>query len=97
MQCHGGRTTTSARSRNVPSFCVARDQGWSGPVVRLAGELDIATSPKLRACLGDFIGQRVTLDFTDVTFMDSTAIGVLSNATQRGERPSAAERLRSTA
>ena len=54
-----------------------------GPVVVVAGELDLATSDQLAECLLDLVGQSVTLDFSGVTFMDSTAINVLIAAQKR--------------
>ena len=47
------------------------------PVVWLKGELDPASSPQLEACLQSLDGQRVTLDFSDLTFVDSSGISVL--------------------
>ena len=54
-----------------------------GPVVRLAGELDLAAASEFRECLHDLLGESVTLDFTDVTFMDSTALSVLVSVQKR--------------
>ena len=67
----------------TPEFALRVTENGSGPVVLLAGELDMTTSPQLKACLRDFTGERVTLDFSDVTFMDSTAISVLVAAHKR--------------
>ena len=58
-------------------FALRVTDNGSGPVVLLSGEIDLATAPQLEACLREFNGQRVTLDFSDVTFLDSTAINVL--------------------
>ena len=56
-----------------------RSQGtWT--VVRVAGELDMHTSPQIRdevltrATDGD---RQIALDLTEVTFMDSSSLGVL--------------------
>jgi|SRR4051794_1421628 anti-anti-sigma factor len=67
----------------APEFELSVTENGNGPVVSLTGDLDLKTVPELRACLRDFNGQRVTLDFTDVTFMDSTAISVLMAAKKR--------------
>lgn len=56
-----------------------------GPVVLVAGELDLASAGEFRECLHRLVGQTVTLDFSNVTFMDSTAIGVLVAALRRAE------------
>ena len=76
----------------VPEFAVRVTENGHGPVVLLAGELDLAASGQFRECLHDLVGQYVTLDFSDVTFMDSTAIGVLVAARLRSrtERTSTA-------
>ena len=52
-------------------------------VVRVAGELDVFTSARLRAVLFDPVlcgGPHVIVDLEGVTFMDSTSIGVLVGA-----------------
>jgi anti-sigma B factor antagonist len=57
----------------------------SGDVVVLvaSGEIDYAASPRLRACLFAHIKagcRHLVLDLSAVTFIDSTAIGVLMSA-----------------
>lgn len=59
-------------------------------LVVVSGELDCMATPRLRACLCERVdagGLRLVLDLTDVTFIDSTAIGVIvATATKlRGE------------
>ena len=52
-------------------------------VLSLRGEIDALTAPKLGSRLFGFAedGARgVVVDLSDVTFMDSTGIGVLMNA-----------------
>ena len=61
----------------MPDFDIRVTQNGHGPVVFVCGDLDLATAPRLHACLRDYTGERVTIDFSDVTFIDSTAIGVL--------------------
>jgi anti-sigma B factor antagonist len=56
------------------------------PIVALAGEVDFAASPALKERLFDHIDagrERLILDLTAVTFIDSTAIGVLIGAATR--------------
>jgi anti-anti-sigma factor len=58
-------------------------------VVRLAGELDIATAPTVFETLSRLHGP-VFVDMTDVTFLDSSALRSLlvahRHAARRGER-----------
>jgi anti-sigma B factor antagonist len=55
------------------------------PVVAVVGEIDVATAPQLRDCLHRVIAQRstVVVDLLGVTFLDSTALGVLVGALKR--------------
>ena len=60
----------------------------------LAGALDLPSLPTLRSLLSDAVSQRpagVVLDFSDVTFMDCSALGPLLEA-----RASLGGRLRLT-
>jgi anti-sigma B factor antagonist len=54
-------------------------------IVTAAGEIDLATSPALRTRLQDAIGQHrtVIVDLSDVTFIDSTGLGVLIGGLRR--------------
>ena len=55
-------------------------------VVRVAGEVDALTAPELRDALLDAMrqhGPTILLDLADVTFMDSTGIGVLVGSERR--------------
>lgn len=56
------------------------------PVVAVTGEIDVATAPQLRECLHRVIadgGSTIVLDILGVTFLDSTALGVLVGALKR--------------
>ncbi len=46
-------------------------------LIRVRGEVDMATAPQLRECIfaASAGGERVDLDFADTTFMDSTGLG----------------------
>jgi anti-sigma B factor antagonist len=55
-------------------------------IIAVGGELDYAVSPQLKARLIDAIEagrRRLVLDLSEVTFIDSTAIGVLAGAVAR--------------
>ena len=56
-------------------------------VVRLEGELDASTAPRLVACFDDLLARGVTdivVDLGRVSFIDSTGLGVLVNAYNAG-------------
>src|ERR1700678_1545455 len=56
------------------------------PVIMVTGEIDVATAPQLREALHGVIAQgqaTVVLDLLAVTFLDSTALGVLVGALKR--------------
>ena len=58
----------------------------SEALVRVAGEVDLATSPRLREALDGVIGSGVPvvrLDMSSVGFLDSSGISVLVDAQQR--------------
>ena len=58
----------------------------TGVVLTVAGELDIATAPRLRTAVGDLMGQGVRhleIDLGDCTFIDSSGIGALLWAAHR--------------
>jgi anti-sigma B factor antagonist len=55
-------------------------------LVVVGGELDLNAAPELKAALGDAIDRGATtvvVDLGEVTFIDSTAIGVLLGARER--------------
>jgi anti-sigma B factor antagonist len=56
------------------------------PVIAVRGEIDVATAPQLRETLQGVIaggGTTIVLDLLGVTFLDSTALGVLVGALKR--------------
>ena len=56
------------------------------PVLEVRGEVDVSTSPELRNRLAGIseAGQKVVVvDLTDVSFVDSTALGVLVSGLKR--------------
>ncbi len=63
------------------TFGISVDTASGTVTVSVVGELDVATAPGLRSCLETTIGQHapapVIVDLLGVTFIDSTALGVL--------------------
>jgi anti-sigma B factor antagonist len=56
------------------------------PVITVIGEIDVATAPQLRESLHGIIAEgraTVVLDLLAVTFIDSTALGVLVGGLKR--------------
>jgi anti-sigma B factor antagonist len=56
------------------------------PIVSASGEIDVATAPPLRdrlQALGSSGASTVVVDLLGVTFLDSTALGVLVGALKR--------------
>jgi anti-sigma B factor antagonist len=67
-------------------FQIEERVGTHPRVVAVSGEIDVATAPQLRECLHGVIAQgetTVVLDLLGVTFLDSTALGVLVGALKR--------------
>ncbi|HUR76507.1 MAG TPA: STAS domain-containing protein [Acidimicrobiales bacterium] len=65
-------------------MAVSESAGHS--IVAVAGELDVATSPRLQDAMTRLIeeGQlRLVVDLREVTFLDSSALGVLVGARRR--------------
>jgi anti-sigma B factor antagonist len=54
--------------------------------VRLAGELDLYNASEISAALAEPVGdspERLVIDLTEVTFVDSTALGTLVEANRQ--------------
>jgi anti-sigma B factor antagonist len=70
-----------------PEIRVA-DVGEHTSVVSVQGELDLDAADDLREALrkGDRPGHRVVLDLVGATFVDSTALGIVSEAAKQLER-----------
>ena len=67
-------------------FQIEQRAGSTPPLVTVRGEIDVATAPQLRECLHNVIAQgegSIVLDLLGVTFLDSTALGVLVGALKR--------------
>lgn len=67
------------------SIDVSRRSG-GGTLIEVGGELDLSSVPQLRSCLSDLVNRGeldLVLDLADVTFCDSTALGVFVGAHRR--------------
>jgi anti-anti-sigma factor len=60
---------------NDPSFAVLPLEGRTG--FRLVGELDMGTVAKLETALGMVRDQRLVLDLTELSFIDSSGLHAL--------------------
>ncbi len=57
-------------------------------VLRVAGQLDLQSVPALRTALVELVDgahPQVIVDLTELTFIDSTGLGVLAAATRRAQ------------
>lgn len=69
----------------TPQFDVALERHGNVAIVRVIGEVDIATAPKLTSCLreaGEASTSLVVADLSAVTLLDSTGLGALIDAQQ---------------
>jgi anti-anti-sigma factor len=86
----------------VDGFSVRIEDEGLGPVLWVGGELDIATAATLRSHLEGLGDEKVLLDLSEVTFMDSSGISVLiwkhhnGGVTLRGVQPAQMEVLEIT-
>jgi anti-sigma B factor antagonist len=67
-------------------FHIEEHKEGSIPVVAVRGEIDVATAPQLRERLHHVIAEgnaTVVLDLLEVSFLDSTALGVLVGGLKR--------------
>ena len=66
------------------------EAGNAGTTVRVAGEIDLETAPRLRECFALLPGD-VVVDLSEVSFVDSQAIGLL--VAEHKRRVAVGERL----
>ena len=67
-----------------PTFEIARYGPWA--IMRVTGEIDMATAPKLRQHVQKVTArapQGLVLDLDNVDFIDSTGLGVMVGAAKR--------------
>jgi anti-anti-sigma factor len=76
-----------ARVPAPPVFEVEHEPHGDAVVVVVRGEIDIVTSPQLRAALLDDRAQAplIVLDLREVTFIDSSGLGVIVGQQKRAQ------------
>ncbi len=64
-----------------PRFDVRVAEGDGGRLlIRVSGELDLVTAPQMSAALAQASGRPVTVDLSELAFMDSTGLRALLSA-----------------
>ena len=74
-------TTEETRLNEHPVRGIERQEGAT--IIRLAGELDLYNAPDVRTALLELCAEqpdRLVVDLAEVSFVDSTALGVLIEA-----------------
>ncbi len=70
-----------------PEFAITEQGSVAGHhVIAASGEIDLFTAPELKKVLTDAIDSgelRIAIDLSEVSFLDSTALGVLIGAVKR--------------
>ncbi len=69
-----------------PRFTCSATQSGEHAVVSMSGELDLSTAPQLRGTVVDLIDtgvRHVVFDLSGVSFLDSTALGMLLRSFER--------------
>jgi anti-anti-sigma factor len=65
------------------SLSVSKQDGDGSMVVRVVGEVDMLTAPELTAYLAGFDGADLTVDLSNLSFLDSRGIAALVEAHRR--------------
>lgn len=82
-------SSTSTRYYAAPPFvCSWEIGGWQAAWVRVAGELDLLTSPQFRTTVeaAQRAARLVVLDLRELSFTDSTGVHVIFDAAQVSRR-----------
>ena len=70
----------------MDGFEISEERRDGTSVVSVSGEVDVATAPALRDCFDQVIERDtgpIVVDLADVSFIDSTGLGVLIGARKR--------------
>jgi anti-sigma B factor antagonist len=76
-----------------PQLLLETTRIGSHDVIVAAGEIDLASAPRVESAIEQFAGQEVVLDLRGVEFMDSAGLKVLLNQRSRLEDSGGALRL----
>jgi anti-sigma B factor antagonist len=69
-------------------FALVVERTGAATVVRVSGELDLHTAGQLEEAISTADGLPLVVDLSEVTFLDSTALGVLIRTSRRApDRP----------
>lgn len=78
--------SNASHDTTAPPLVLDRQDTDAASLIVASGEIDVATSPLLRDALNEAIATSpatITLDFTQVAFIDSSGLGVLVGALER--------------
>jgi anti-anti-sigma factor len=86
-------TTVDAYAASAPFVCTWKEGGSGAAWVHVAGELDLASSPRLAQTLGEALldARLVVLDLRELTFMDASGVHVIVDSA--GDARQAEKRL----
>jgi anti-sigma B factor antagonist len=80
VAAHGGDEAARGEPKSVAFAVIRRELDERTGVLSVEGELDLASAPSLKWALTDILAaghDQVVVDLSLVTFIDSTALGVL--------------------
>ena len=75
-------------SDGSPGFSITVENDPDGVLVRIVGEIDLATAPEVNRVCEELVGNghgRLLLDLDGVEFMDSTGLSAIAGAKQAAD------------